>query len=202
MPSSAEPPATSPSAKSQLKAIRGSFLDFVDDPFYVSPEASVRYLADGLLVLEGGKIRAFGAYADLQAKYGEISTTVYADRLIMPGFIDTHIHYPQTEIIAAYGEQLLTWLDQYVFPTEEKFKDKDYARAVADFFLDQLLSNGTTTALVFAAVFPQSVEAFFEAAERRHLCMIAGKVMMDRNAPAALCDTAESAYQETRPVVK
>jgi guanine deaminase len=201
MPSIAEPTAES-IAKSGLKAIRGSFLDFVDDPFYVSPETSVRYFVDGLLVLEGGKIRAFGAYADLQAEYGEISTTLYADRLIMPGLIDTHIHYPQTEIIAAHGEQLLTWLDQYVFPTEEKFKDKDYARAVAEFFLDQLLSNGTTTALVFAAVFPQSVEAFFEAAERRNLCMIAGKVMMDRNAPAALCDTAESSYRETKSLIQ
>ncbi len=185
-----------------IKAIRGSFLDFVDDPFYVAEEESVRYLPDGLLVLENGKVKAFGSYDDLQADYGEIPTTVYAERLIMPGFIDTHIHYPQTEMIAAYGEQLLEWLDQYVFPTEAKFQDKDYARKVADIFLDQLLSNGTTTALVFAAVFPQSVDAFFEAADNRNLCMIAGKVMMDRNAPDAVCDTAESSYQETKALIQ
>lgn len=185
-----------------LKAIRGSFLDFVDDPFYVAEAESVRYLPDGLLVLEGGQVKAFGAYDDLQAEYGEIPTTVYAERLMMPGFIDTHIHYPQTEIIAAYGEQLLEWLDQYVFPTEGKFHDKDYAKKVANIFLDQLLSNGTTTALVFAAVFPQSVDAFFEAAAARNLCMIAGKVMMDRNAPEYLCDTAESAYQETKALIE
>ncbi|MGB3615806.1 MAG: guanine deaminase, partial [Elainellaceae cyanobacterium] len=101
-----------------------------------------------------------------------------------------------------YGEQLLEWLDQYVFPTEGKFQDKDYAREVAEVFLDQLLSNGTTTALVFATVFPQSVDAFFEAAEQRNLCMIAGKVMMDRHAPESLCDTADSAYQETKALIQ
>ena len=192
----------SQSDRPYLKAIRGAFLDFVDDPFYAPEEESVRYVADGLLVLEAGKIKAFGAYADLQDEYESIPTTVYAERLIMPGFIDTHIHYPQTEMIAAYGEQLLEWLDQYVFPTERKFDDKTYAKKVAEVFLDQLLSNGTTTALVFAAVFPQSVDAFFESAERRNLCMIAGKVMMDRNAPDYLCDTAESAYQETKDLIE
>lgn len=186
----------------RAKAIRGSFLDFVDDPFYVSPENSVRYIPDGLLVLEDGKVKAFGAYDDLQADYGEVPTTTYAQRLIVPGFIDIHVHYPQTEIIAAYGEQLLEWLDQYVFPTEKKFEDKDYARKVADTFLDQLLSNGTTTALVSAAVFPQSADAFFEVAEARNLCMITGKVMMDRNASDYLCDTADSAYQETKSLIQ
>jgi guanine deaminase len=190
------------SDQSLLKAIRGSFLDFVDDPFYGDETNSVRYLPDGLLVLENGKVKAFGAYDDLQARYGDIPTTAYTERLIMPGFIDTHIHYPQTEMIAAYGEQLLEWLNQYTFPTEAKFQDKDYARVVADIFLDQLLSNGTTTALVLAAVFPESVDAFFEAAERRNLCMIAGKVMMDRNAPDYVCDTAESSYQETRALIQ
>lgn len=152
----------SPPLPTRLSAIRGSFLDFVDDPFYVPEEDSARYLQDGLMVLEDGKIKAFGAYTDLQREYGNIPTTTYAERLIMPGFIDTHIHYPQTEMIAAYGEQLLEWLDQYVFPTEVKFQDEAYAQKVAEIFLDQLLRNGTTTALVFAAVFPQSVDAFLQ----------------------------------------
>ncbi|MGB3492139.1 MAG: guanine deaminase [Elainellaceae cyanobacterium] len=196
------PSPASLSSQPSLKAIRGSFLDFVDDPFYMPEIDSVRYLADGLLVLESGKIKAFGAYDALQAEYGHIPVTAYPDRLIMPGFIDTHIHYPQTEIIAAYGEQLLTWLNQYVFPTEAKFADKPYAREVAEIFLDQLLSNGTTTALVFTSVFPQSVDAFFEAADRRNLCMIAGKVMMDRHAPDSVCDTAESSYEETKALIQ
>lgn len=186
----------------QIKGIRGTFLDFIDDPFY-NPDAScVRYIADGLLVLANGQIQAFGNYTDLQSEYGEIPTVAYPEHLIMPGFIDTHIHYPQTEMIAAYGEQLLEWLNQYTFPTELKFKDKAYARKVADIFLDELLSNGTTTALVFASVFSQSVDAFFEAAEHRNLCMIAGKVMMDRNAPDNLCDTADSSYQETKALIQ
>jgi len=174
----------------------------VDDPFYTAEADSARYLSDGLLVVEAGKIKAFGNYAELQSEYENVPTTLYSERLMMPGFIDTHIHYPQTEMIAAYGEQLLEWLDQYVFPVEGKFEDKDYAQKVAEVFLDQLLSNGTTTALVFAAVFPQSVDAFFEAAERRNLCMIAGKVMMDRNAPDYLCDTADDSYQENKDLIQ
>ncbi|MEM7064653.1 MAG: guanine deaminase [Cyanobacteria bacterium P01_B01_bin.77] len=192
----------SQSGPPQLKGIRGSFLDFIDDPFYTPELESVRYIADGLMVLADGHIEALGSYAALQSDYQEIPITNYPGRLIMPGFIDTHIHYPQTGMIAAYGEQLLEWLNQYTFPTESKFKDKAYADNVAEIFLDELLRNGTTTALVFASVFPQSVDAFFEAAERRNLCMIAGKVMMDRNAPDAVCDTAASSYQETKTLIQ
>ncbi|MEO0540959.1 MAG: guanine deaminase [Cyanobacteria bacterium P01_A01_bin.105] len=183
-------------------AFRGAFLDFVADPFYQPETDCVRYLADGLLVVEGGKIQAFGPYGALKAQYQDLPTTVYGDRLILPGFIDTHIHYPQTEMIAAYGEQLLSWLEQYTFPVESKFADLGYAQKIASFFLDELLRNGTTTALVFATVHPASVDAFFEEAERRHLCMIAGKVMMDRNAPDSVCDTAASSYQQTKALIK
>jgi guanine deaminase len=190
------------SSQSSLKAFRGSFLDFIEDPFYVPEPESVRYLADGLLVIENGKVKELGTYESLKSKYQEIPVTAYPGMLIMPGFIDTHIHFPQTEIIAAYGEQLLEWLDKYVFPTEGKFKDRAYARKVASIFLDELLKNGTTTALVFAAVYPESVDAFFEEAKRRNLRMIAGKVMMDRNAPDFLTDTAETSYQETKELIQ
>ncbi|NET09890.1 MAG: guanine deaminase [Merismopedia sp. SIO2A8] len=193
---------TAASPQRSIHGIRGAFLDFVADPFYGVEEDSVRYLNDGLLVLESGKIKAFGSYSQLSAQYGDMAIATYPGALIMPGFIDTHIHYPQTEMIAAYGEQLLEWLNQYTFPTELKFQDKNYAREVADIFLDELLRNGTTTALVLATVFSQSVDAFFEAAAERHLCMIAGKVMMDRNAPDALCDTAQSSYQETKALIQ
>lgn len=195
-------PSLEPQGQPPLKGIRGSFLDFIDDPFYMPESESVRYIRDGLLVLAEGRVKAFGSYADLQSEYGQIPITDYPGQLIMPGFIDTHVHYPQTGMIAAYGEQLLEWLNQYTFPTEQKFADKTYAGKVAEIFLDELLRNGTTTALVFACVFPQSVDAFFEAAERRNLCMIAGKVMMDRNAPDTVCDTAESSYQETKALIQ
>ena len=185
-----------------LKVIRSSFLDFIDDPFYTSESSSVRYLEDGLLVLENGKIKDFGPYEQLREKYSAIEAIAYPDKLIMPGFIDTHIHYPQTAMVAAYGEQLLEWLSKYTFPTEAKFKDKNYAEEIAIVFLDELLKNGTTTALVFAAVFPESVDAFFEEAERRNLRMIAGKVMMNLNAPDFLLDTAQSSYDETKALIE
>ncbi|PSB35217.1 guanine deaminase [Stenomitos frigidus] len=185
-----------------LKAFRGAFLDFIDDPFYVSEAESVRYFADGLLVLEDGKVKALGAYDSLQESYADIPVITYPDMLIMPGLIDTHIHFPQTEMIASYGEQLLEWLSKYTFPTEGKFKDKAYAQEIASFFLDELLKHGTTTALVFAAVYPESVDAFFEEASRRHLRMIAGKVLMDRNAPAFLVDTPETAYTESKQLIQ
>ncbi|XHX77297.1 MAG: guanine deaminase [Stenomitos frigidus ULC029] len=185
-----------------LKAFRGAFLDFIDDPFYASEANSVRYFADGLLVLEDGKVKAIGTYEALHEIYAGVPVTTYADRLILPGFIDTHIHFPQTEMIAAFGEQLLTWLSKYTFPTEGKFKDKAYAQEIASFFLDELLKHGTTTALVFATVYPQSVDAFFEEANRRHLRMIAGKVLMDRNAPDFLTDTPETAYLESKQLIE
>jgi guanine deaminase len=190
------------SQKHSLKAFRGSFLDFVDDPFYSAELDSVRYIPDGLLILENGKIKELGAYDILKDQYAALPITSYAGRLIMPGFIDTHIHFPQTEIIAAYGEQLLEWLNQYVFPTEGKFNNKAYAQKVASFFLDELLKNGTTTALVFTTVFSVSTDAFFEEASRRNLRMIAGKVMMDRHAPDSLTDTAETSYQDSKALIQ
>jgi guanine deaminase len=190
------------SPKPSLKAFRGSLLDFIDDPFYSSESESVRYIPDGLLILENGKIKEIGAYDRLKDKYAALPVTSYVGRLIMPGFIDTHIHFPQTEIIAAYGEQLLEWLNQYIFPTEAKFSNKAYAQKVASIFLDELLKNGTTTALVFTAVFPVSTDAFFEEAHRRNLRMISGKVMMDRHAPDFLVDTAETSYQDSKALIQ
>lgn len=190
------------SSKNSLKAIRGSILDFVDDPFYVAKSDSVRYIADGLLVIEDGKVKDLGAYQNLNQQYSAVPVTSYPGMVILPGFIDAHIHFPQTEMIASYGEQLLEWLNRYTFPTEAKFVDKAYAQEIAAFFLDELLRNGTTTALVFATVHPQSVDAFFEEAQRRNLRMIAGKVMMDRHAPEFLLDTAESSYQESKQLIQ
>ncbi len=186
----------------QLKAFRCSFLDFIDDPFYVSELESVRYIVDGLLVIENGLVKELGDYESLHAKYVGLEITSYPGMLIMPGFIDTHIHFPQTEAIASYGEQLLEWLNKYIFPTERKFQEFAYAQKVAAIFLDELLKNGTTTALVFAAVYPESVEAFFTEARRRNLRAISGKVMMDRNAPDYLVDTPETSYHQSKQLIE
>ena len=126
----------------------------------------------------------------------------YPDCLILPGLIDTHIHYPQTQVIASYGAQLLEWLNRYTFVEEQKFSDTAHAADIAEFFLDELLRSGTTTAVVYCTVHPQSVEAFFAESERRNARMIAGKMMMDRSAPAALTDSAERGYQESKALLK
>ena len=186
---------------SSTKIIRGSFLDFVDDPFY-QPSDSVRYLSDGLLVLEDGKIIAFGNYEDLKEQYANDEIVSYPDKLITPGLIDLHVHYPQTEIIAAYGEQLMQWLDRFVFPTEAKFKDAEHCHTIASFFLDELLRNGTTTAVVLTTIFPQSVEALFSEAQSRNMRVIAGQMLMTRNAPDFLLNDAQTAYAQTREQIQ
>ena len=193
---------TQENIKPTIRGFRSSFLDAIADPFYVPEADCIRYFADGLLVVEDGQVKDLGDYAELQSLYADIPITDYRDRLIVSGFIDTHIHFPQTEMIASYGEQLLEWLSTYTFPVEGKFSDRNYAREIASIFLDELLKNGTTTALVFTTVFPQSTDAFFEEAQRRNLRMIAGKVMMNRNAPEFLQDTAESSYQETKALIE
>ncbi|MBE9538063.1 MAG: guanine deaminase, partial [Proteobacteria bacterium] len=150
-----------------------------------------------------GHVLRVGEAEALLAELGDqVDVTPYADALIVPGFIDTHIHYPQTEIVAAYGEQLLQWLETYTFPAEARFEDPVHARSVAEVFLDELLRAGTTTALVFGTVHKASVEAFFEASEARNLRMIAGKVLMDRNAPDYLLDTPESGYEDSRALIE
>ena len=184
----------------QEKHIRASFFHFLEDP-NIQPNA-YEYMEDGILSIENGKVKALTSFEAFQTKYPYTSFKDYSGKLIMPGFVDTHIHYPQTEMIAAYGEELLEWLNTYTFPTELKFENKTHASEVADFFLKQLLKNGTTTALVFGTVHPQSVDAFFEKAEKLNLRMICGKVMMDRNAPEELLDTAESSYEESKRLIE
>ena len=195
-------PESTSSAQPPLTAIRGPLLDFVADPFYENEATSVRYRPDGLLVIEQGKIKACGDYADLQSQYPTVTITAYPNQLILPGLIDSHIHYPQTEMIGAYGTQLMEWLNQYTFPTEAKFKDADYARKIAAFFLDELLRNGTTTALVLTTIFPQSVEVLFEEAQRRNMRLIAGQVLMTRHAPDFLINPAQTAYEQTRSQIQ
>ena len=185
-------------------AIRGRFLDIQNTVAQAREiHDQVRYVEDGLLITEQGKVTWFGTWQEGQARItNEMEFAHYPDQLIVPGFIDTHIHCPQTEMVGAYGEQLLEWLNTYTFPTEMQFKDKKYADEIAHFFVNELLKNGTTTALVFCTVHPQSVDALFEAAERHQMRLIAGKVMMDRHAPEDLCDTAETAYTESKALIE
>jgi guanine deaminase len=183
------------------KAIRASFLHFIADPD-TSDDAS-EYIDDGLLILNRGKIVALGSTrAWLDQLPDGIELYDYTGRLIMPGFFDTHTHYPQAEMIASYGSQLLEWLEKYTFPTESKFSDRDLADNVAEFFCEQLLRNGTTSSGVFATIHPESVDALFAAAEKRDMCLVSGKVLMDRNAPAYICDSAESSYADSAALIQ
>ncbi len=185
-------------------AIRGRFLDIQNTVSKASDiDQAVRYIEDGLLISHEGKISWFGTWEEGQSQLNaDMNVQHYPDQLIVPGFIDTHIHFPQSEMIGAYGEQLLEWLNTYTFPTEIQFENKAYADKIAQFFVNELLKNGTTTALVFCTVHPQSVDALFEVAEQHQMRLIAGKVMMDRHAPEALCDTAESAYTDSKALIE
>ena len=187
---------------SPVKAYRAAILHSIADPAVVGVEQSYEYFEDGLLVIDNGQVATVGHAADLLPTLKGVDITEYRDALITPGFIDTHIHYPQTGMIASYGEQLLDWLNTYTFPTEQQFADKAHAADVAGIFLKELLRNGTTTALVFGTVHKQSVDAFFEAAEALNLRMIAGKVLMDRNAPDYLTDTPESGYADSKELIE
>ena len=185
------------------KAIRGNFVDFVKVvQSHEEIEGSMRHIQDGLLLIKNGKIDWFGPWEDGRHLVPEgVTVSDYSGKLIVPGFIDGHIHYPQTEMIGAYGEQLLEWLNNYTFPTERRYGNIDYARDKAKFFVNQLLRNGTTTALTFCSVHPESVDALFETAEQINMRMIAGKVMMDRNAPDYLQDTAQKSYDESKALI-
>jgi len=179
------------------------YRDFLADPATAELEESYEYFEDALLIIKNGLVDQVGHAKELLPTLPEnTDITHYTDGLIMPGFIDTHVHYPQTEMIASYGEQLLEWLENYTFPAEKEFSDEAHGKAVAEFFLSQLLEAGTTTALVFGTVHKASVDAFFSVAEQQKLRMICGKVLMDRNCPDYLSDTAESGYIDSKALIE
>lgn len=184
-----------------ITAHRGEILHFLDDPA-TCDEGAWQHFADGALVIEQGHIAACGPAADLMPRWSARAEVVeHRHCLIIPGMVDAHVHYPQCEVVAAYGGQLLEWLETHTFPAESRFHERAHGERIAAVFLDELLRNGTTTALVFATVHPQSVEAFFAEAEARNLRMICGKVMMDRNTPAALRDTPQSSFEDSRELI-
>ncbi|EGD74177.1 guanine deaminase [Salpingoeca rosetta] len=188
-------------------AYRASLLDFHQDATKVGLDGDgakvashIRFVDDGLLIVEDGKIAYAGAFEEELINGDTVHD--FRGKIICPGFIDTHIHYPQMEMICAYGEQLLDWLKTYTFPTERKYSDKTYAREMAMICIRELFKNGTTTAAVFCTVHPESVDAFFEVAETHNMLVIAGKVLMDRNAPEYLQDTPERAYDESKALIE
>jgi len=185
-----------------ITVLRGTIITCHDDPFLTDPAKALRVETDGLVICRNGIIEAVGAAVDLLSSV-PVGTPVatYPGCLIAPGFIDTHVHYVQTGMVASYGAQLLDWLDRYAFPAELEFASESHAAAMAKIFCDELLRNGTTTALVFCAVYPQSVDALFVEAEKRGMRIIAGKVLMDRNAPERLRDTPQQGYDDSKALI-
>lgn len=183
-----------------VQAYRAQLLYFRDAQ--KAEDNACEWISDGLLVVRDGRIDQCGDYGRLAAELAP-GTEVrdWRGHLIVPGFIDTHIHYPQTDMIASPAPGLLPWLEKYTFPTEARFDDPEYARDVARFFLDELLRCGTTTALVYCTVHPGSAQAFFEESDARNLRMAAGKVMMDRNCPEYLRDTAQSGARDSESLL-
>lgn len=181
------------------KAYRASLLRFDDagQPVYdedgmivVGPDAAGRQ-----------RIEDAGAFADVRARHADVPVTHWPGRLLAPGFIDMHVHFPQTDIIGAPAAGLLPWLENYTFPAESRFADPAHAAEVADIFLDELLRQGVTTALTFATSHPASVDAFFEASARRHLRMISGKVLQDRHSPDGVRDDTVQSLIDTEALI-
>jgi len=185
-----------------VKLLRGRLLSFKRAPQSLSDQESYSYETDGGLLIEGGKIIAAGSYADVKAKAPDDAEEIdHRPHLIMPGFIDTHLHFPQMQVIASYAANLLEWLNTYTFPEECRFVETAHAQKIATHFYDELIRHGTTTAVAYCSVHKTSADAYFAEAMKRGMCMVGGKVMMDRNAPQGLLDTPEMGYDETRAVI-
>ncbi|MEM9342721.1 MAG: guanine deaminase [Pseudomonadota bacterium] len=175
----------------------GQVLRFDAPPFEAGPDAA-RHWTRGAVAVDGGQIADVGDASDLRARFPDAAVQDYGSDLILPGFVDAHVHYPQTGIIASWGKRLIDWLEGYTFPEEMRFGDPAYARLIADRYLDLVLAHGTTTVASYCTIHPASVTALFEAAEARNMRVAAGKTCMDRNAPEGLRDTAQAAYDQSK----
>ncbi|HEX5817294.1 MAG TPA: guanine deaminase [Gemmatimonadales bacterium] len=194
---------TEPHAAGGIVAIRGAMLSFTRDPFADGDGPAYRHEPDAVVAMAGGRITHAGPAAEVLATLppGTPVTSYGRDALIVPGFIDCHVHYPQVRILGAGGEPLLGWLAKHAFRAEQRLADVDAARETARVFLRECLRHGTTTAAVYCTVHPHSATVFLEEAERLGLRMIAGKVLMDRQAPADLCDTPQRGYDESKALI-
>lgn len=182
-----------------MKALCGRILHFTGDPTQLGEQALGYWPNGALLIAEDGRIAGLGEPSIIPE-----GTPIerFDHHLIMPGLIDTHLHFPQTQVIGSYGAQLLDWLQTYTFVEEQRFADEAHCAVQAELFLDELIRNGTTTAAVYGSVHPQSIDALMAGAQARQMALIAGKSIMDRNAPPGLLDTPERGYQETKSLIQ
>ena len=178
----------------------GQTLGFDGDPFFTGPQAARHDSRGGVLVADG-RITAVGTADDLRRAHPDARVHDYGTALISAGFVDAHVHYPQTAIIASWGKRLIDWLNTYTFPEEMRFADPAFARATAETCLDLMLAHGTTTMCSYATIHPESVDAVFAAAQARGMRALAGKTCMDRNAPEGLRDSAQSAHDASAALI-
>ncbi len=179
----------------------GQTLSFDGDPFALGP-AAARHRSHGAVLVEDGRIAAVGDAAALRAAHPQARVHDHGRALLSAGFVDAHVHYPQTAIIASWGKRLIDWLNTYTFPEEMRLADPAYAATIADRYLDLTLAHGTTTVCTYCTIHPASVDAIFTAARARGQRIYAGKTCMDRNAPEGLRDTAQSAYDESKALLR
>lgn len=184
-----------------IDIVLGQVLSFAGNPIMDGPEVA-RHETHGAVAMQDGKIIAHGPADRIQAAYPQARVTDYGSDLISAGFVDAHVHYPQTAIIASWGKRLIDWLNSYTFPEEARFSDPDYARLIAGRYTDLALAHGTTSFCSYATVHPASVDAIFGAAAQRGMRAWAGKTCMDRNAPENLRDSAQSAYDDSRALLE
>ncbi|REC56483.1 guanine deaminase [Rhodosalinus sediminis] len=183
------------------RLLRGRLLSFRRRPEGPEDAGALDYEADGGLLLRGGRIAAAGDFAAVRSAAPEAEVIDHRPHLILPGFVDPHIHFPQLQVVASWGAELLDWLERYTFPAEAAFADPAHARAMAGPFLDRLVEHGTTTAAVYCSAHAASAEALFQEAARRDMRLVAGKVMMDRNCPEGVRDTAQAAYDDSAALI-
>jgi guanine deaminase len=186
--------------ESALTGYRARLLDYTGDP--TDDPSAIRLVEDGLLVARGEHIVARGDHDTLLPSYPGLEIVDYRGLWLVPGFVDAHVHFPQLTMIAAYGTQLLEWLTNYAFPAERRFADPAYGEQMASVFLKELFRNGTTAALVLGSVHSTSVDSLARSASALRMRLIIGKVLMDRNAPADLLDTAETGYTESLTLIE
>lgn len=179
----------------------GQVLSFTADPFTMG-EAAAHHESHGAVLVDQGRILATGPADQLRAAHPQAHIHDYGQSLITAGFIDAHVHYPQTAIIASWGKRLIDWLNSYTFPEEMRFADPAYAETIANRYLDLATAHGTTTVCTYATIHPASVDAIFTAAQTRGMRLYAGKTCMDRNAPEGLRDTAQSAYDDSKALLE
>ena len=186
----------------KMTLLAGPVLRFDGNPMREAWQDAVRIDTGGAVLIADGMIDAVGTAEALAQAYPQAAQLRYdADHLICPGFVDAHAHYPQTAIIASWGKRLIDWLNDYTFPEEMRLADPAYAHEIARRYLDLTCAHGTTTVASYCTIHPHSADALFEAAAARGQRIIAGKTCMDRNAPEGLCDTARSAYDESKALI-